>query len=175
MNIVGPPLGQVSIVPDDFPMWNINQAIAIFRSVNGIDNRYLALCLSTHSILVRALKRAKATAGQINLTLEICRSLPIPLPPVDEQAAIVEVADEQLSTIKHLAGDLTIKSETTKALRQSILMLAFTGKLITQDPDDEPASELLKRIATAREAQPTKSKKKTVLRRVSTRRKRKLS
>jgi type I restriction enzyme S subunit len=102
--------------------------------------------------LVRALKRAKATAGQVNLTLEICRELPIPVPPVDEQAAILETVDEQLSSIKHLAGELTVKCGTSKALRQSIFRHAFSGELVQQDPKDEPASELLKRIAAARKA-----------------------
>ena len=162
MNIVGPPLGQVSIVPADFPVWNINQAIAIFRSVRGIDNRYLALCLSTHSLLVHALKRAKATAGQVNLTLEICRELPIPVPPMDEQAAILEAADEQFSTIQHLAGDLTVKREAAKALRQSILRHAFSGKLVQQDPKEEHASELLSRIAAERGARTSAAEKKTV-------------
>jgi len=172
MNIVGPPLGQVSIVPVDFPVWNINQAIAIFRSVSGIENRYLALCLSTHSILVRALKRAKATAGQVNLTLEICRELPIPVPPVDEQAAILETVDEQLSSIKHLAGELTVKCGTSKALRQSIFRHAFSGELVQQDPKDEPASELLKRIAAARKAH-TNAIRKTDSRKPATGRKKK--
>ena len=45
MNIVGPPLGKVSIVPDTYPEWNINQAIILFRCNEQIENKYLAYYL----------------------------------------------------------------------------------------------------------------------------------
>lgn len=48
-------------------------------------------------------------------------------------------------------GDLDARLKSAQALRQSILRHAFTGQLVPQDPNDEPASELLKRIATERE------------------------
>jgi type I restriction enzyme, S subunit len=150
MNIVGPPLGQVSIVPTDYPVWNVNQAIAIFRTVGGVSNQYLATCLSTHSVLAYALKKAKATAGQVNLTLEVCRELPVPLPPLKEQVMLLEAVDDLLSSVDHLLGDLDAKSEAAGALKQSIFHHAFTGQLVPQDSNDEPASELLRRIGLER-------------------------
>jgi type I restriction enzyme S subunit len=150
MNIVGPPLGQVSIVPADYPEWNINQAIAIFRPLGGISQKFIATCLLARPVLSRALLQTKTTAGQVNLTLEVCRSLPIPLPPLQEQQIFVEAAEDQLSLIDHLEADLEAKVISTHALRQSILRHVFSGQLVPQDPKDEPASELLKRIAAAR-------------------------
>ncbi len=47
--------------------------------------------------------------------------------------------------------ELDAKLKSAQSLRQAILRHAFTGRLVTQDPDDEPASELLKRIAVERE------------------------
>jgi len=151
MNIVGPPLGQVSIVPTTFAEWNINQAIAIYRPITGLSNRLLAAWLLSQPVLARALRRAKTTAGQVNLTLEICRDLAIPLPPANEQEAIVEVIEDQLSVIDHLESELKVKLQSAQSLRRSILRYAFIGQLVPQDPNDEPASELLRRIAAERE------------------------
>jgi type I restriction enzyme S subunit len=53
--------------------------------------------------------------------------------------------------IEHLQSDLETKLKSANALRQSILRHAFTGQLVPQDPNDEPAAELLKRIAAERE------------------------
>jgi type I restriction enzyme, S subunit len=67
--------------------------------------------------------------------------------PVDVKGTIYE---DQISVIDHLEADLETKLKSAQALRQSILRHAFTGQLVAQDPNDEPAAELLKRIAAER-------------------------
>lgn len=86
------------------------------------------------------------------MNLEEVRSIVLPVTSPAEQAAIVEVVEDQLSVIEHLEADLETKLKSARALRQSILRHAFTGQLVPQDPNDEPASELLKRLAAEREA-----------------------
>jgi type I restriction enzyme S subunit len=154
MNIVGPPLGKVSIVPDIYPEWNINQAVAIFRTITGYDRGFLSMCLQNEDILVWAKRRAKATAGQFNLTLEICRDLPVPLAPIAEQRRIVAEAERRLSLISKV--DMTINTNLARAerLRQSILRRAFSGKLVPRDLSDEPAGALLERIRNTSAPQP---------------------
>jgi type I restriction enzyme S subunit len=73
-----------------------------------------------------------------------------PLPPVEEQAAIIEEVDRHFSLID--AAEKAINLSLTRAtrLRQSILKQAFEGKLVPQDPRDEPASVLLDRLRANR-------------------------
>lgn len=89
MNIVGPPLGKVALVADQFPEWNINQALAVFRPLAGILSHYIYYALSTSSVLSSTLSEVKGTAGQDNLSLEQCRDLVIRIPSLDEQLRIV--------------------------------------------------------------------------------------
>ena len=74
-----------------------------------------------------------------------------PLPPLPEQEAIAEIVDDRLSVIERLEADIDGKLKKARGLRQAILRRAFTGKLVPQDSNDEPATELLKRVAAERE------------------------
>jgi type I restriction enzyme S subunit len=158
MNIVGPPLGKVSIVPTLYPEWNTNQAIAIFRPLPGYDRKLLCFSLLTGSILLWAQHRAKATAGQFNLTLEICRALPLPLPPVAEQHEVVEEIERHLFIADEIEMIVEQSLTQSERLRQSIMKKAFEGKLVPQDPNDEPAEKLLERIRQERARQQAEHK-----------------
>ena len=84
MNIVGPPLGKFSIVTDDYKEWNINQAICIFRAKDKVYPKYLLRALMHPSVLEPIIKNAVGVR-QLNISLEQCRNLEIPLPPLDVQ------------------------------------------------------------------------------------------
>lgn len=95
---------------------------------------------------------ASSTSGLYTLSVGKIEKLSLGLPPTDEQEAIVEAVEDQLSVIDHLEADLETRLKSAQSLRQSILRHAFTGKLMPQDPNDESASELLNRIAVERKA-----------------------
>ena len=163
MNIVGPPLGQVALVPNTFDEWNINQAIAIFRAVDGVLAGYVCLYLLSPIAQQWLKARSKTTAGQTNLTLEVCRSLPFPLPPQEEQQALLLNLDGAIEATTRQRDAVEVSLQQATAQRQNILRAAFSGQLVPQDPADEPASTLLACIRTERAsralaAKPRKSK-----------------
>ena len=127
MNIVGPPLGKVSIVPKIYSEWNINQAIARFRCLDKIYNKYLAYFLCFSETVKKMTKKTKATAGQQNLTLEICRNILIPLPNINAQHRIVGKIESRLSVCDSIEQTVDTALAQAEAMRQSILKKAFEG------------------------------------------------
>ena len=73
-------------------------------------------------------------------------NIPIPLPPLAEQHRIVAEVERRLSVIDALEATVEASLARAERLRQSILKRAFEGKLVLQDPNDEPASVLLDRL-----------------------------
>ena len=103
--------------------------------------------------IVAALDKLKTGINDsgLNLTQDRFAELVVPFPAPDKQAAIVEAVEDQFSVIEHVEADLEAKLKSAQALRLSIFRHAFTGQLSPQDPKDEPAPELLKRIDARRE------------------------
>lgn len=170
MNIVGPPLGKVSIVPSQYKEWNINQAISIFRPVTGVKNKYLAICLMDTKLLEITIRKAKATAGQSNLTLEICRDFPIPIPPIEEQIEIIELVNKLLGNASNIEKLVESAQKRVNLLTQSILAKAFSGELTAEWREQHQdlitgvnsAEALLAKIQAEREASKLVKKVKKV-------------
>ncbi len=94
---------------------------------------------------------ASITTNIAHLTLEKFSASPFPLPPLGEQNAIVERADELFSGTKAVDTQVRDGLRIAAAQRQNILRAAFAGQLVPQDPNDEPASVLLERIRAGRQ------------------------
>ena len=105
-------------------------------------------------------KRIRTTAGQSGISGSDVKQMPVPICGRDEQAIIELNLERQLSSIKAISEEIEAGLSRSETLRQSILKKAFSGQLVPQDPNDEPASELLARIQAEREATKTKSTKK---------------
>lgn len=88
------------------------------------------------------------------------KKFPIPVPSLEEQKEVVREIETQVSVIEQI--EHTIESELVKSesLRQAILKKAFSGELVAQDPNDEPASVLLERIRAEKESQSPQRKTK---------------
>jgi type I restriction enzyme S subunit len=95
---------------------------------------------------------ASSTSGLYTLSTAKVKAIPVPVVPLAEQHRIVRDLERQLSLIDAQLPAIETASRRSAGLRRSILELAFTGKLVPQDPSDEPASVLLERIAAERAA-----------------------
>lgn len=91
--------------------------------------------------------------GQPNLNAPSIEAIPIPLPPVTEQQRILAAVDVHLPIVEQNAIQIFESCRRADRLRQAILKRAFEGKLVPQDPNDEPASMLLERIYAERSTQ----------------------
>ena len=109
MNIVGPPLGKFALVTNEFAEWNINQAIAIFRARENVIPRFLMAALMQPDVLQPFLQQAVGIR-QLNLSLEQCRNLEIPLPPIELQeqfAAFAVQVDKSKFELEQARSELT--------------------------------------------------------------------
>ena len=84
--------------------------------------------------------------GLLRVPTDYMRRVPIPLPPLPEQQAIVSEVESRLSVAREVEKTVTAELKRAEQLRQSILKKAFSEELVPQDPSDEPASLLLERI-----------------------------
>ena len=93
---------------------------------------------------------AASSAGQHNVSLRLIHSMTLALPPLPEQHRIVAEVERHLSVIQNAEAAVDASLKRAERLRQSILKQAFSGQLVPQDPNDEPASVLLERIRAER-------------------------
>lgn len=110
--------------------------------------RFVELYLRTMKSNIEAV--APATA-QKNINLDILQQVAICVPSYKEQVEIINMADAALSNSLKADTDINNDQKLAIRLRQAILKKAFEGKLVPQNPDDEPAEKLLARIKAERE------------------------
>ncbi len=114
-----------------------------------INPRYLFYYLLSEEFYYLFAKKMTGIIGGISMTN--FSHLPFPLPPFEEQKQIVGKLDELFALIDELDKNKEDLLNNIEAVKEKVLQLAVEGKLVSQDPSDEPASELLKKITYERE------------------------
>ncbi len=123
------------------------------RVYPGIAAQFVETYWNSPAGSAAVLSVASSTSGLYTLSVSKVGRLPIPLPPLAEQSRIVAEVERRRSVIQQAEAAVEASLQRAERLRQSILKQAFSGQLVPQDPDDEPASALLERIRAQREAE----------------------
>ena len=142
LNITGGSLGRCAVVPADFNCGNVSQHVCIMRSVLVEPEYSHALVLSSYFT-----KSMKITgSGREGLPKYNLEQMYFPLPPLTEQQRIVTEIEHWFALLDQIEKEKLDLQTIIKQTKSKVLDIAIHGKLVSQDPNEEPAIKLLKRI-----------------------------
>ena len=141
----------VAAIVDREEVFDIYVSLALIRIVDNIVNPLYVLRAIESSFIQNYFNSSLKGIGVPNLHLEHIRKTLIPIPPCTEQDRIILRADTFLSLVEQIATDETELHHLISKAKAKVLDLAIRGKLVPQNPDDEPASILLERIRAEKE------------------------
>nr|WP_047229466.1 restriction endonuclease subunit S [Pseudomonas brassicacearum] len=133
MNIVGPPLGKVAIIPDTFPEWNCNQAIVFFGLIGPMLPQYVFTFLKEGSFLRNI--ALIGTAGQDNISVTKSKNIAIPIPPIAEQHRIAAKVDQLMTLCDELKNRLTQARQLNEQLASTL-----AERVLVSDHEKAPTS-----------------------------------
>ena len=142
LNITGGSLGRCAIVSDEFQIGNVSQHVCIIRPI-------FVLSSYVHSFILSSLFKKSMNitgSGREGLPKYNLEKMFLPLPPLTEQTRIVTEIEHWTKLIDAIEQGKIDLQIAIKQAKSKILELAIHGKLVPQNPAEEPASELLKRI-----------------------------
>jgi restriction endonuclease S subunit len=128
MNIVGPPLGKIAIIPDDLPECNFNQAAVLIRPLKKEMNHFIFWYLNELSE-IRAIE-TKGVAGQDNISVTQAHNMRVPLPPFAEQNRIVQKLDELMQYCNELESSIKQSESQNEKLLQQVLREALRKDIV---------------------------------------------
>ena len=142
LNITGGSLGRCAIVPNEIDRGNVSQHVCILRPII-VNAEYLHIFILS-SFFAKTMKITGS--GREGLPKYNLEKMLLPIPPIEEQTRIIHELNKWIDWVKTVEENQQDLVETIRNTKNKILDLAIHGKLVPQNPADEPASELLKRI-----------------------------
>jgi type I restriction enzyme S subunit len=115
-------------------------------------SKYVALWLNSPAGMDIMSTLAATTSGLYTLSVSKISKIPVPIPSLSEQKVVADKIDSEFDSIDRQIEATALGLKQSEAQRKNILKSAFSGQLVQQDPNDEPASVLLEKIKQEREA-----------------------
>jgi type I restriction enzyme, S subunit len=148
-------IGEVRFIESDF--WPLNTTLFVC-DFHGNDPKFVSILLQAMQI-----KKFLSGTGVPTLNRNIVHPVQVPLPQLQEQKEIVAKVEELFSIAEKTDSSIHIINQQIDRLSQSILRNAFWGKLVSQNPTDEPADRLLERIKAEQLTNKSKNKNQVEL------------
>ena len=140
-------VGEVCVVPPGLGEARMStNLMRVVLAPNGMLPRFFTFLFNGSPFVLDQVSELCSGSTRDFLNQKILSSIIFPVPPLAEQHRIVAEVERRLSVVGELEKQVEAALRRAERLRQAILKHAFEGKLVPQDPDDEPASELLERI-----------------------------
>lgn len=160
ITITGANVTKSALVERELGTAYVSQHVALFRPTEEVDPEFLYWFVIAEAGGRRQLETYAYGAGKPGLNLQNIRDVRLSLPPLEEQREIAQRIRASISLQEAVLYEVSRELQASIALRKSILRDALAGRLVPQDPNDEPAAELLARIHEAREGAPKKTARK---------------
>ena len=155
-------VGLGGLVPADVPAVAYPDTLIRARvDRSRLRPKFLSLVWNSQVVRRQLESQARTTAGIYKVNQKMIERVALPIPSPDAQDEIVRNVDALQPSVEALRHEVTRTQRRMAELRRSVLTAAFSGRLVPQDPDDEPASVLLERIAASRPAMPARRKART--------------
>ena len=138
-------IGRAYVVRNNDVFYYKDASVLCLRNVYHLNSEFIKWILSSDLLQNQMYENSKGTTVD-TITIEKANSYFLPLPPIDEQYRIVKLLCEWDAYINDINKNKEEVLNNISTCKSKILDLAISGKLVPQDPNDEPAIELLKRI-----------------------------